>query len=119
MPGEDALEIVRASLALAMPTASTDGLTRAAEAVLLWGSEDAADHLDDSLSRRMLVDLFGAARAEPRDFPAAEPEQFAPGWDSSLESVAQYRTWAHTDDMAALNRRARPPEPGNPTMPPT
>ncbi|MEU1021809.1 hypothetical protein ABZ366_06835 [Streptomyces sp. NPDC005904] len=117
MRGEDALEIVRASLALAMPTASTDGLTRAAEAVLLWGSEDAADHLDESLSRRMLVDLFDAAHAAPSEFPAAEPEQFMHGWDRNAESVAQYRTWAHTDDMADLIRRTRPPEPDDPIVP--
>ncbi|UZJ30363.1 hypothetical protein [Streptomyces endophytica] len=39
MQAESAVEIVRASLALAFPTATEEGLTRAAELVLRWGSE--------------------------------------------------------------------------------
>ncbi|MGW2279595.1 hypothetical protein [Streptomyces sp. NPDC001770] len=108
MRGEDALEIVRASLSMVMPGASTEGLTRAAEAVIMWGSEDVADRLDDALGRRMLVDLFDAAQTTPLGFPAAEPEDFGREWFLDPRSVAPYREWSHTDNMETLP--AAPPD---------
>lgn len=107
MGSEDAVEIVRASLALAFPTASTEGLTRAAETLIRWGSEDVEAHLDEPLIARMLLDLLELAGVDPANFRPAEPE-----WNlSDVRGVAApYRTWSHSEDMSPLPFLPRPPD---------
>ena len=109
---EDALEIVRASLALAFPTASAEGLARAAETIIRWGSEDVAEHLDDRLTARMLLDLMEVAGV-----PRASISSDAPGWLSParIEMAADYRTWSRTERMTPLRFFPRPPD--EPTAP--
>ncbi|MFF8999216.1 hypothetical protein [Streptomyces achromogenes] len=107
MRSDDAVEIMRASLALAFPTASAEGLTRAAETLIRWGSEDVEDHLDQELIARMLLDLLGVAGVGLRDFRPAEGD-----WTSEdlLGTAARYRTWSHSDDMIPLPFLPRPPD---------
>lgn len=107
MRSEDAVEIVRASLALAFPTASTEGLTRAAETLIRWGSEDVEEHLDEPLIARMLIDLLEIAGVEPRDFRPPEGD-----WQGGAlrETAARYRTWSHSDGMTPLPFLPRPPD---------
>ncbi|MFF4711421.1 hypothetical protein ACFY2V_08425 [Streptomyces eurythermus] len=115
MRSDDAVEIMRASLALAFPTASAEGLTRAAETLIRWGSEDVEDHLDQELIARMLLDLLRVAGVAPRDFRPVDED-----WDvDSLRDVAaRYRTWSHSDGMAPLPFLPRPPdEPRGPRNP--
>ncbi|MEV0530388.1 hypothetical protein [Kitasatospora sp. NPDC050463] len=114
MRSEDAVEIVRATLALAFPTASAEGLTRAAETVIRWGSEEAAQQLDEGLTTRMLLDLLGAAGVEPADFRPAER-----GWLARrYEEAAEYRTWSRSQGMPRLPFLPRPlDEPIEPTGP--
>ncbi|MFJ3900406.1 hypothetical protein [Streptomyces sp. NPDC090025] len=105
MRSEDAVEIVRASLALAFPTATDEGLTRAAETVIRWGSEDVADHLNEPLSTRMLLDLLSVAEVGPYELRPAES-----GWPGRrrLATAARYRTWSRALGMDALPRLRRP-----------
>ena len=122
MRSEDAVDIVRASLALAFPTASFEGLTRAAETVIRWGSEDAADFLNEPLTTRMLLDLAHVAGVAEADIPSAEE-----GWlsDARIQRASDYRTWSRSDGMPPLRYRSRPPEdptpaggPDDPLRPP-
>ncbi|MEV4941256.1 hypothetical protein [Streptomyces zaomyceticus] len=119
MRSEDAVEIVRASLALAFPTASAEGLTRAAETVIRWGAEDVADHLNGPLVRQMLEDLLEVADVPPQEFRPAEPETYY------TSRRAGYRTWSRTEGMTRLPLLPRPPDeplpasdPDNPDRPP-
>ncbi|GGR62446.1 MULTISPECIES: hypothetical protein [Streptomyces] len=121
MRSDDAVEIMRASLALAFPTASAEGLTRAAETLIRWGSEDVEDHLDQELIARMLLDLLRVAGVAPRDFRPVDED-----WDGDAlrETAARYRTWSHSDGMAPLPFLPRPPDeprgrrdPGGPFIP--
>ncbi|MGW1600663.1 hypothetical protein [Streptomyces eurythermus] len=107
MRSDDAVEIMRASLALAFPTASAEGLTRAAETLIRWGSEDVEDHLDQELIARMLLDLLGVAGVGLRDFRPAEADWTA---EDLLGMAARYRTWSHSDDMTPLPFLPRPPD---------
>jgi hypothetical protein len=115
---EDAVEIVRASLALAFPTASAEGLARAAETVIRWGSEDVVEHLDDPLTTRMLFDLMQVAGVPRADLRSAEPDWLSP---DRLETRAHYRTWSRTEGMDPLPFLPRPPDepttPGRPDPP--
>ncbi|MET9721998.1 hypothetical protein [Streptomyces zaomyceticus] len=115
MRSEDAVEIVRASLALAFPTATAEGLTRAAETVIRWGAEDVADHLNGPLVQQMLEDLLEVADVPPRDFRPAEPETYY------TSPPARYRTWSRTEGMTRLPLLPRPPDeplrPHNPDNP--
>ncbi|MFF5425853.1 MULTISPECIES: hypothetical protein [unclassified Streptomyces] len=108
MRSEDAVEIVRASLALAFPTASAEGLNRAAETVIRWGTEGVADDLNPELTSRMLLDLLEVADVPPEDFHPAEP-------DHPLAEPAAYRTWSRTEGMTLLPLLPRPPD--DPTTP--
>ncbi|WP_053706383.1 hypothetical protein [Streptomyces sp. WM6373] len=108
MRSEDAVEIVRASLALAFPTASAEGLNRAAETVIRWGTEGVADDLNAGLTTRMLLDLLQVAGISPEDFRLAEP-------DHPFAEPAEYRTWSRTEGMPLLPLLPRPPD--NPTTP--
>ncbi|MFF0433044.1 hypothetical protein ACFYU9_12565 [Streptomyces sp. NPDC004327] len=103
MRSEDAVEIVRASLALAFPTASAEGLTRAAESVLRWGSEDVAEHLNGPLTTRMLEDLLDIADVPHADYQPADEE-----WIERASEPAQYRIWSRTDVLAPLPFYPRP-----------
>ncbi|MEU4354531.1 hypothetical protein [Streptomyces virginiae] len=108
MRSEDAVEIVRASLALAFPTASAEGLTRAAETVIRWGTEEVAEELNAGLTTRMLLDLLQVAGIPPEDFRLAEP-------DHPFADPAAYRTWSRTEGMPLLPLLPRPPD--DPTTP--
>ncbi|MFI6010824.1 hypothetical protein ACIBAG_18740 [Streptomyces sp. NPDC051243] len=106
MRSEDAIEIVRASLALAFPGASAEGLARAAEHVVRWGAEGVAEELNPELSQRMLVDLMGLSGFDSADFEPADIRR--------LEMVrpAPYRIWSrpdHAGDQLPFLRR--PPDP--------
>ncbi|MFH8366278.1 hypothetical protein [Streptomyces sp. NPDC018031] len=107
MRSEDAVEIVRASLALAFPTASAEGLARAAETVIRWGSEDVEEHLDQPLTARMLLDLAKIAGVALEELRPAERT-----WDPGMlrETAAPYRTWSHSEDMEPLPFLPRPPD---------
>lgn len=103
MRSEDAVEVVRASLALAFPGASTEGLTKAAELVVRWGSEGVAEHLDQALTRRMLQDLLEVTGA--RRFEMADPE-----WERG-DPPADYRTWSRPEQVHDdVPFRHRPPD---------
>ncbi|MFJ5087393.1 hypothetical protein [Streptomyces sp. NPDC088674] len=101
---EDVVGLIEATLALAFPTASTQGLTRAAEAVARWGAEDAAQYLDDPLTLRMITDLLRVAGVPEQDYRPAEPAGTAMEWES------EYRVWSHTDEMPDLPYLPRPPD---------
>ncbi|WP_234010604.1 hypothetical protein [Streptomyces sp. SPB074] len=101
---EDVVGLIEATLALAFPTASTQGLTRAAEAVARWGAEDAAQYLDDPLTLRMITDLLQVAGVPEGDYRPAEPAGRAMEWES------EYRVWSHTDEMPDLPYLPRPPD---------
>ncbi|MER6398072.1 hypothetical protein ABT263_18735 [Kitasatospora sp. NPDC001603] len=106
MRSEDAVEIVRAALALALPTASAEGLTRAAETVIRWGAEEATQQLDGPLTTRLLLDLLAVADVPPPDFRPAEPQ-----WEGRLyEGGADYRTWSRSEGMPRLPFLPRPPD---------
>ncbi|WP_406202155.1 hypothetical protein OH807_23360 [Kitasatospora sp. NBC_01560] len=106
MRSEDAVEIVRAALALALPTASAEGLTRAAETVIRWGAEEATQQLDEPLTGRMLLDLLAVADVPPPDFRPAERY-----WQGRLyEGAADYRTWSRSEGMPRLPFLPRPPD---------
>ncbi|MGW4158508.1 hypothetical protein [Streptomyces sp. NPDC004788] len=105
MRSEDAVEIVRASLALAFPTASAEGLTRAAETVLRWGSEDVAEHLNGPLTSRMLLDLLEVADVPPADYEPVDEE-----WLERAPEPAAYRIWSRTDVLEPLPFYPRPPD---------
>lgn len=116
MRSEDAVEIVRASLALAFPTASAEGLTRAAETVIRWGAEDVAESLNGPLSTRMLLDVMDVAGVSPQGYPTAEPNLLS---EAAREMAANYRTWSPSEGMEPLNFLPRPPdEPTPPHDPP-
>ncbi|MET8558601.1 hypothetical protein ABZV64_27120 [Streptomyces sp. NPDC004959] len=104
MRSEDVVGLIEATLALAFPTASTQGLTRAAEAVARWGAEDAAQYLDDPLALRMITDLLRVAGVPEGDYRPAEPSGRAMEWES------EYRVWSHTDEMPSLPYLPRPPD---------
>ncbi|MFC8451905.1 hypothetical protein [Kitasatospora sp. NPDC057223] len=119
---EDAVEIVRAALALALPTASAEGLTRAAETVVRWGAEEATRDLTAALTTRMVLDLIEAAgegRDPLRAFRSAEAEWLSPG---RAESAAAYRTWSRSESMTRRPYLSRPQEgedePDGPFPPP-
>lgn len=115
MRSDDAVEIIRASLALAFPAASTEGLARAAETLIRWGAEDVEEHLDQQLIARMLLDLLELAGVEPASFRPAEREWRA---GSLMEVAARYRTWSHSEGMEPLPFLPRPPdEPRGPHNP--
>ncbi|WP_343244563.1 hypothetical protein [Streptomyces sp. SID11385] len=104
MRSEDVVGLIEATLALAFPTASTQGLTRAAEAVARWGAEDAAQYLDDPLALRMITDLLQVAGVPEDDYRPAEPDGRA------MERESEYRVWSHTDEMPDLPYLPRPPD---------
>ncbi|MFK4104705.1 hypothetical protein ACI2L1_32455 [Streptomyces sp. NPDC019531] len=106
MRSEDAIEIVRTSLALAFPGASADGLTRAAEHVVRWGAEGAAEELTPELSQRMLEDLMQLSGFNFADFQPADLRRI------EMVRPADYRTWSRPDqaqDRFPFLRR--PPNP--------
>ncbi|MCZ0985837.1 hypothetical protein [Streptomyces diastatochromogenes] len=106
---EDAVEIVRASLALAFPGASVDALARAAEHLLRWGAEGAAEHITPELSERMLEDLMFLSDFQPGEYRPAEPERRRP-------QAAPYRTWSRPDQAEdEYPFRRRPPDPDDGT----
>lgn len=108
MRSEDAVEIVRASLALAFPGASADGLARAAEHLLRWGAEGAAAHLGPELSERMLEDLVFVGGFDAEEFHRAEPAR------RGVRS-ADYRVWSRPDQIDdRIPFRRQPPEPDDP-----
>ncbi|MGW1840473.1 hypothetical protein [Streptomyces sp. NPDC002067] len=108
MQAESAVEIVRASLALAFPTATDEGLTRAAELVLRWGSEGVGVQLEPDLAERMLLDLMAVAGQDPTEFAHAR----APRTELTFVPPATSRAWSRTnetrDDYPFV---PRPPEP--------
>lgn len=111
MRSEDAVEIVRASLALAFPGASVEGLSKAAELVVRWGSEGIAEHLDQPLTRRMLEDLLQVTGA-PR-IVRADPQ-----WERG-GPAAGYRTWSRPEQIEdSLPFRHRPGGPDDGEPPP-
>ncbi|MFB6891137.1 hypothetical protein ACFCX4_17725 [Kitasatospora sp. NPDC056327] len=120
MRSEDAVEIVRATLALIFPGASAEGLTRAAETVIRWGAEEATRDLTEPLAIRMVFDLLEAAgeRPDPRALRSVEEDWMSP---ARVESVAHYRTWSRTEGMSRQAFRPRPEEerggPGGPDGP--
>jgi hypothetical protein len=102
---EDAVEIVRASLALAFPGASAEGLARAAEHLLRWGAEGADEQLNPELTERMLHDLVFVGDFRLEEFRPAEPERPRP-------SPARYRTWSRPDQVDdEWPFRRQPPDP--------
>ncbi|MFG2549966.1 hypothetical protein ACGFWF_08505 [Streptomyces sp. NPDC048581] len=108
MRSEDAVEIVRASLALAFPGASADGLARAAEHLLRWGAEGAAEHLGPEQSERMLEDLVFVGDFRVEEFHRAEPAR-------REVRPADYRVWSRPDQIRdSLPFRRQPPEPDDP-----
>ncbi|MBT2448784.1 hypothetical protein J7F03_17135 [Streptomyces sp. ISL-43] len=111
MRSEDAVEIVRASLALALPTATAEGVARAAETIIRWGAEDVAEQLNAQLSGRLLLDILEVAGVAYQDFDPAEPEEYLHG----VETAARYRTWSRTEGMEPLTFLPRPPD--DPTTP--
>lgn len=115
MRSDDAVEIIRASLALAFPAASTERLERAAETLIRWGAEDVEEHLDQQLIARMLLDVLELAGVQPESFRPPEREWRA---HSLNEVAARYRTWSHSEGMEPLPFLPRPPdEPSGPHNP--
>ncbi|MFD5134815.1 hypothetical protein ACFWMX_00875 [Streptomyces sp. NPDC058378] len=114
MRGEDAVEIVKVSLALAFPTATVEGIARAAETVVRWGAEDAAEYLDEPLTQRMLLDLLQVAGLSESDYTPADPH-----WPNADLPPANYRTWSRTelmdDEITYLPRPPDEPPPRGPT----
>ncbi|MBL1091409.1 MULTISPECIES: hypothetical protein [Streptomyces] len=108
MQAESAVEIVRASLALAFPTATEEGLTRAAELVLRWGSEGVGVQLEPDLAERMLHDLILVTGQDADEFDAARE----PGGDLTRVEPAQSRAWSRTRETQddGLPYIPRPPE---------
>lgn len=107
MQAESAVEIARASLALAFPTATDEGLTRAAELVLRWGSEGVGVQLEPDLAERMLLDLMTIAGQEPGAFT----RERAPRTDLTTVAPAGSRAWSRTDETQDdLPFVPRPPE---------
>jgi len=74
MPTESAVELARASLALAFPQASDEELTRAAELVVRWGSEGVGEELDPAHAERMLLDLMTVVGEQPDMRRVYQPE---------------------------------------------
>ncbi|MEU2227001.1 hypothetical protein [Streptomyces sp. NPDC018347] len=110
MRSEDAVEVVRASLALAFPGASVEGLSKAAELVVQWGSEGVAGHLDQALTRRMLLDLMGVVGM---GLVPADPE-----WEAGAQP-ARFRTWSRPEEAGDdFPFRHRPPGPDDGEPPP-
>ncbi|MFE0374151.1 hypothetical protein ACFW1M_00925 [Streptomyces inhibens] len=107
MQAESAVEIVRASLALAFPTATDEGLTRAAECVLRWGSEGVGVQLEPDLAERMLSDLMRIARQNGEEFEVAR----APRSELTTVRPAASRAWSRTAETEdRLPYIPRPPE---------
>ncbi|AOP50753.1 hypothetical protein [Streptomyces lydicus] len=107
MQAESAVEIVRASLALAFPTATDEGLTRAAELVLRWGSEGVGVQLEPDLAERMLLDLIAVTGQDPGEFEEAR----APRTELTYVRPALSRAWSRTSETQdRLPYIPRPPE---------
>ncbi|MFE0651641.1 hypothetical protein ACFVZH_23935 [Streptomyces sp. NPDC059534] len=82
MRSRSAVEIARASLALAYPQATEDGLDRAAQLIVRWSSEGVGERLDSELTELLLQDLqtitespVGIRAVDERRSPAAAPER--------------------------------------------
>ncbi|MFE3038024.1 hypothetical protein ACFXKY_40985 [Streptomyces canus] len=106
MRSEDAIEIVRTSLSLAFPGASAEGLARAAEHVVRWGAEGAAEELTPELAQRMLADLMLLSGFNYADFEAADLRRM------EMVRPADYRTWSRPDQAEdRLPYLRRPPDP--------
>lgn len=111
MRSQDALEIARATLALALPLATDESLTRMAEAVIRWGAEDVEPHLTEELVSRMFADLLALADTGADSYTLAED-----AWENRLAPPAEYRTWSRSEGMEPLAFASRPVE--EPTRPP-
>jgi hypothetical protein len=104
MRAENAVEIITANLAQAFPRASTEALARAAELLMLWGAEGAAEHLDEQLAERMILDVSAVLRVPPESMQrVGEPRAAA----------AEYRTWSRSEHLPSdddLPFLPRPPD---------
>ncbi|MFI8438801.1 hypothetical protein ACIGJO_34750 [Streptomyces sp. NPDC079020] len=96
MRAESAIEIARASLALAFPDATQEGLTRAAELVVRWGSEGVGVSLAPDLAERMLQDLLAVTHQQPELF-MGERE------DEARADPAPYRVWTRPEEGEDLS----------------
>ncbi|WSQ09913.1 hypothetical protein OG604_20285 [Streptomyces sp. NBC_01231] len=103
MPTESAVELARASLALAFPQASDEELTRAAELVVRWGSEGVGQRLDPSHAERMHLDLMAALGENPDEVERRYYSEARP---------ARTRFWTRPDRAPRLP--VRDPDPDDP-----
>ncbi|MER7179241.1 hypothetical protein ABT404_07125 [Streptomyces hyaluromycini] len=104
MRAENAVEIITANLAQAFPRASAEALARAAELLILWGAEGAADHLNEELAERMILDLAAVLGVPPESMQRAGERQV---------QAAQYRTWSRSEYLPPddhLPSLPRPPD---------
>ncbi|UWE08593.1 hypothetical protein [Actinacidiphila bryophytorum] len=104
MRTRSAVEIARASLALAFPTATEEGLDRAAQLVVRWGSQGVGERLTAQLRELMLEDLEIITQSAQ---PLARVEE-----PRARRADPQERVWRTTEAT-----RRRPPDPGGPARP--
>lgn len=93
MRAQSAVEIARASLVLAFPDATDEGLTKAAELIVRWGSEGVGARLDPQLAERMLLDLMAITDQDPERVPREDFEHPRP---------APTRLWTRTEETENL-----------------
>lgn len=104
MRAENVVEIITANLLRAFPTANNEALARAAELLIIWGAEGAAENLNVELSERLIRDVAAVLSLRPEDMERVGRE---PG------SVAEYRTWSRSEylpDSDNLPFFPRPPD---------
>lgn len=104
MRTRSAVEIARASLALAFPTATEEGLDRAAQLVVRWGSQGVGDQLTGPLRELLLEDLEIITQSTQ---PLARVEE-----PRTRRAAPHERVWRTTEAT-----RRRPPDPGGAATP--
>ncbi|MGW1651225.1 hypothetical protein [Streptomyces atratus] len=102
MRAQSAVEIARASLALAFPAATDEGLTRAAELIVRWGSEGVGVQLEPALAERMLLDLMDITGQDLESFPRLEYGDVRP---------SDTRVWHRSEGTRIPRRGIQPPPP--------
>ncbi|MEX0169158.1 hypothetical protein [Streptomyces sp. LMG1-1-1.1] len=92
MRTRSAVEIARASLALAYPQATEDGLDRAAQLMVRWSSEGVGERLDGELTELLLRDLQTITESP------TPVERVADEWRQEAAPPAR-RVWRRTSDL--------------------
>lgn len=101
MRTRSAVEIARASLALAFPQATEEGLDRAAQLVVRWGSEGVGEKLDESLTELLIQDLQAITQS-PEPIRRVDEGRARP-------ASPELRVWRTTAETQG--RRPGPPTP--------